>query len=172
MMASSEPVSALEEYQQTLRSGEAETTDFGSPEHGTVVELLMCDHLDLDHNDGPYIDAWDNGRATQIKACQVEHSNGGDDTVPGRWDAWSEGLIHLLADDGQYLLVVYDGDTDPADVDADDIGDYIRAWRFVDADEFGRVIEDDAWHDGNRASKGQRARVFWTEFFEGTEVEP
>jgi len=161
-----------EEVQQALRSGNFDTTDFGSPEHGQVVELLMCEHLGLTYADGPVADARDSDGHTpiQIKACQREHANGGDETVPGRWDAWSETLLHLLHDDGLYLLVVYDGDQDPAEVTPADLDDYVLAWKFVDAAEFGELIEPDAWHDGGRPSKGQRARVFWTDVFERDEV--
>lgn len=156
-----------EAVQQALRSGEFEATKFGSPEHGTVVELLMCEHLGLAHEDGTVADARaSDGRPIQVKACQDEHANGGDERVPGRWDAWSETLLHLLADGGMYLLVVYDGDQDPAEVGPGDFEEYVLAWEFVDAEEFGQLIEPDAWHDHNRPSKGQRARVFWTAVFD------
>lgn len=160
-----------EAVQEALRTGEFESTGFGSPEHGTVVELLMCEHLGLTFVDGPVVDARDSdGTPIQVKACQVEHSNGGDETVPGRWDAWSEALVHLLADGGMYLLVVYDGDVDPAEVRPEDFEDYVVAWRFLEAAEFGALIGPDSWHDGNRPSKGERARVFWTSVFDRDEV--
>lgn len=162
-----------EAVQQSLRNGEFDSTAFGSPEHGTVVELLMCEHLGLTFVDGAVADALDSdGGEWQIKACQLEHSNGGGQTVPGRWDAWSETLLHLLADDGGYLLVVYDGDMDPAEVTPDDFKDYVLAWRFVDAEEFGGLISPDSWHDGGRPSKGEKARVFWTDVFDREKVEP
>lgn len=160
-----------EAVQQSLRSGEFESTSFGSPEHGTVVELLMCEHLGLAFEDGAVADARDSdGTPVQIKACQRQHSNGGDETVPGRWDAWSETLIHLLADGGQYLLVVYNGDMDPAEVTPEDLDEYVLAWRFMDAEDFGGHIGTDAWHDGSRPSKGQKARVFWTDVFDGVDA--
>ena len=167
-----EPGDALAQYQSDLRTdGGHDRTAFGSPEHGTVVELLMCDRDGLDYTDGEHIDARRDGTSVQIKACQAEHANGGGKTVTGRWDAWSESLMHLLADDGEYLLVVYDGDVDPCDVDPEEIEDYVLASRYVDADEFGAAIDPDAWHDGQRPSKGDKARVFWTEFFDADEVE-
>jgi len=160
-----------ESVQQSLRTGEFDTTTFGSPEHGTVIELLMCEHLGLTFVDGPVADArTSDGTPVQIKACRREHSNGGDETVPGRWDAWSETLIHLLADDGQYLLVVYGGEHDPAEVTPDDMGEYVLAWKFVSAEEFGGLIGPDSWHDGSRAAKGEKARVFWTDVFEGVDA--
>lgn len=156
-----------ESVQQSLRSGEFDQTGFGSPEHGTVVELLMCEYLGLSYVDGPVADAHsEDGQPIQTKACRAEHSNGSGQTVPGRWDAWSETLLHLLADGGQYLLVVYDGSMDPAEVTPDDLDEYILAWRFVDAEDFGALIDPDAWHDGSRPSKGQRARIFWTDVFD------
>lgn len=160
-----------EHVQQSLQNGEFDTTSFGSPEHGTVVELLMCEHLGLTFEDGAFVDARDSdGTPIQIKACQREHSNGGDQTVPGRWDAWSKALVHLLADGGMYLLVVYDGDADPSEVSPDDMGDYILAWRFLTAEDFGALIPAKSWHDGNRPSKGRRARVFWTNVFDGVDA--
>lgn len=160
-----------ERIQQQIESGEYQTTEHGSPEHGEVIELLMCEHLGLDYEDGVAADARDSdGTPIQIKACRREHSNGGDETVPGRWDAWSESLVHLLHDGGQYLLVVYDGDTDPSAVGPDDLDGYVLAWRFVSAEDFGELIDPDAWHDGDRPSKGDRARVFWTDVFDAEEV--
>lgn len=156
-----------EAVQEALRAGEFESTDFGSPEHGAVVELLMCEHLGLTFEDGVATDArTDDGQAVQIKACRVEHSNGAEGTVPGRWDVWSEGLVHLLADDGMYLLVVYDGDFDPAEVGPEDFEEYVVAWRFVTAAEFGEIVSGYSWHDGQRPSKGRKARVFWTDVFD------
>ncbi|AFD02319.1 putative protein 38 [Haloarcula hispanica icosahedral virus 2] len=161
-------VESLADLQDRIESGEHATTEFGSPEHGKVVELLMCDYMGLDYEDGQFTDSrTSDGTPVQIKACQYEHSNGGDETVPGRWDAWSEALLHLLADDGQYLLVVYDGDIDPCEVDPEDFESYVLAWRFVSAEDFGALIDPDAWHDGNRPSKGQKARVFWSDVFDG-----
>ncbi|AGC65569.1 hypothetical protein K745_gp44 [Haloarcula hispanica virus PH1] len=161
-----------ESVQEAMRTGEFGTTDFGSPEHGAVVELLMCEHLGLTFVDGVSVDArTSEGEPVQIKACQLEHANGGDETVPGRWDAWSETLLHLLADDGQYLLVVYDGEMDPSEVSPDDLDDYILAWRFVSAVDFGGLIDPDAWHDGGRPSKGRKGRVFWTDVFDREKLE-
>lgn len=157
-----------EAVQESLRTGDFETTDFGSPEHGNVIELLMCEYLGLEYVDGASVDARDSdGRAWQIKACQEEHSNGGDQTVPGRWDVWSEGLVDLLHDNGGYLLVVYDDDVRPEDATVENLDEYVLAWKFMDADEFGGLIDTDSWHDGGRPSKGERARVFWTDVFDG-----
>jgi len=163
-------MSALTEYQDTLASDDHDSTAFGSPEHGTVVELLMCDYLGLDHVDGAAVDARDSdGTPIQIKGCRREHSNGGDETVPGRWDVWSETLLHLLADDGMYLLVVYNDDIEPLSVAPDNFEDYVLAWRFVSAVDFGALISPDSWHDGGREIKGDRARVFWTDVFDGVD---
>jgi len=52
----------------------------------------------------------------------------------------------------------------------DDLDEYVLAWRFVDADEFGALIGPDSWHDGNRPSKGKKARVFWTDVFDGVDA--
>jgi len=157
----------LQEVQTSLESGEFDRTGFGSPEHGAVIELLMADHFGFDWEDGRVADARDSdGIPIQIKACQVEHSNGGDRTTPGRWDAWRETLLHLLDENGMYLLVIYDGDVAPEDMTMDDI----VAWKFLVAEEFGSLIDDDAWHDHNRPSKGQRARVSWIHVFDRDEV--
>jgi len=160
----------LEDYQDALRSGDHEQTGFGSPEHGQVVELLMCDYLGLEYVDAEAADArTDDGTMVQIKACQREHENG-DGTVPGRWDAWSDSLLSLLYADGQYLLVVYDGESDAAEATVEDLDDYVLAWRFLGAEDFGELIGPDAWHDGGRPSKGNRARVFWTDVFDGVDA--
>jgi hypothetical protein len=160
-----------EEVQESLRTGTFERSGFGSPENGAIIELLMCEYLGLDYVDGTAADARDSdGTPIQIKACQRENSNGGDETVPGRWCAWSQSLLHLLADDGMYLLVVYDGEMDPAEVTPDQIDDYVLAWRFLTAQDFGALIDTDAWHDGGRPSKGDRARVFWTDVFDGVDA--
>jgi len=171
-MSTTEDVTERREHIQTkMRNGEFGTTDFGSPEHGCMVELLMCEYLGLSFTDGVVADArTSDGVPVQIKACQVEHSNGGDETVPGRWDAWIETLLHLLADDGQYLLVVYDGDVDPSEVTMDEFEDYVLAWRFMDAADFGALIGPDAWHDASRPSKGKKGRVFWTDVFDGVDA--
>ncbi|ALJ99705.1 hypothetical protein BGV91_gp42 [Haloarcula californiae icosahedral virus 1] len=171
MSATTTATERREAVQQSLRTGEFDQSGFGSPEHGSVVELLMCEYLGLTFVDGPVSDARaSDGTPIQIKACQREHSNGGGQTVPGRWDAWSETLLHLLADGGQYLLVVYDGDQDPAEVTPENLDEYVLAWRFMDADEFGAHIGPDAWHDGNRPSKGKKARVFWNRVFDGVDA--
>jgi hypothetical protein len=162
-----------ESVQEALRSGDFETTNFGSPENGRVIELLLCEHLDLEYVDSESVDALSSdGQHIQTKACRYEHANGGEERVPGRWDVWREGVLSLLHDDGLFLLAVYDGDVDPAEVDRDDLDDYILAWRFVEARDLGALIDADAWHDGGRPSKGQRARVFWTDVFDREEVEP
>ena len=120
--------------------------------------------------DGAVADAEDDdGERVQIKACRRRHSNGGDQTVPGRWDACEATLAELLVDGGKYLLVVYDGERDPAEVGLDDIGDYILAWRFVSAEEFSEIIDPGSWHEANRPSKGRKARVFWSDVFDGVD---
>lgn len=168
MSVESDAADRRETVQESLRTGEFETTSFGSPEHGTVIELLMCEYLGLTYVDGESVDGLDSdGRSWQIKACREEHSNGGDETVPGRWDVWSEGLLDLLHDDGGYLLVVYDGDVRPEDASVENLDEYVLAWKFVDAAEFGGHIDPGAWHEANRPSKGRRARVFWTDLFDG-----
>lgn len=166
MSSALDPAEEREAIQQSLRTGEFDSTAFGSPENGRVVELLMCEHLDLDVVDGPVADARDSdGTPIQIKACQREHANGGGETVPGRWDVWSEPLLRLMADGGRYLLVVYDGDQDPAEVTHADLEDYILAWRVVTADAVGFLVDTNAWHEANRPSKGRKARIFWTDVF-------
>lgn len=159
----------LDRLQQQIVDGEIEQTSFGSPEHGRLVELMMCDYFGLEHTDLSDSDARDSdGRKWQIKGCRVEHSNGGDTTTPGRWDVWSDPLVSLLHDDGGYLLVVYNGDIEPGEVTRERFDDYILAWKFVDAADFGALIDPGAWHDGNR-DKGSKARLSWPHVFDGVQ---
>jgi len=156
------------DYQAALDAvDDHEAGRFGAPDHGRLVERLVCERRDLAHEDGTAADARDvDGTPIQIKACRREHSNGATETVPGRWDAWSDGLLHLLADDGEYILVVYDGSFDAQDLTPEDVDDYLLASARLDAVTFGELVDGAAWHDHNRPSKGQRARVFWTAVFD------
>jgi len=144
---------------------------FGAPEHGAALETVACDVNGWEYVDGASADARNaDGDGVQVKGCRVEHSNGGDETVPGRWDCWSEPLLHLLHDGGYYLVLVYDGEVDPDDMDADRCDEYVLASRLLTAQEFGQLIDPDSWHDAHR-DKGQRARVPWTSVFDREDVE-
>jgi len=147
-----------------------EQARFGAPEHGEAIERVACERFGMEWIDGPNADGrTSDGIPVQIKACRVEHANGDDTTVPGRWDCWRDPLLSLLYDDGQYLLIVYDEDVDPEEATADDWDEYVLAASWLDAQEFGGLIGPDSWHDAHR-DKGQRARVPWTRVFEDSEV--
>ena len=144
----------------------------GAPEYGEAVELALCELEDLDHTDGAHADARDeDGTQLQIKGTQRWVDNG-DGRCRGRVTVWSEPLLSLLCDGGEYLVALYDADEfdpaedDPEDVDAEAfISEYVR----VSPETVGELA-DGSWVEGHRPEKGEKGRFRWAELDELAEA--
>ena len=164
-----------ETVQEQLETGEFDRQPFGSPEYGTVFELLACERYALEWIDGPIADAvTEAGDRVQIKACRLTHSNGPGRTAHGRWDLWRDTVDELLPDDEDdadewFLLGVYSGDVDPSDVTLDEWDEFVHQHALLHASEVAARIPRDAWHEAHRG-KGERARLSWPHVFDEDEV--
>jgi len=121
-------------------------------EYGERIEEWAAEYYGLDLVDGTHIDArGEGGEPVQIKGCQRWVSNGPDERVRGRWRVWSGTLIYLL-DEGMYLLVVYDDESEFS----------VEASRWVEPELLGEYCAG-KWYGGHRPSKGDSAKLRWNE---------
>lgn len=147
-----------------------------APDYGEAVEYALADKYDMEREDGSFTDARDgDGRPLQFKGTRPTISNGSKNR-DGCLTVWSQELLHILADGGNYLAALYDPAAfDPTEYDPneDDIGDYVDVDEFLLAEKFltPEDVADAAynyWGDAHRESKGQRARIPWSQLLDYT----
>lgn len=131
----------------------------GLPTWGELVERWCCEHLGLRRKNGPNFDArTSDGTPVQIKGTQRRIENGNDYGTKGRFRLWSGPLLHLLADEGTYLFVLYDPEADP------ESEAFVERYAYRDPVTVGELA-DGSWYDGHRSNKGRTAKVSWPEVF-------
>jgi|GEM_PF-3046424 len=143
-------------------------TNGGAPTYGDDVEIAVAERFHLELIDAPFYDAratgdtpkLEAGTPIQIKGTQEKIRNGYDQHgnqqyTSGRLTFWREELLDLLADDGRYIVSVYQEDRDPA---ASNFLTHIRA---LTPEQVGEAAAG-GWHAAHRPVKGERAKVTWT----------
>lgn len=134
----------------------AATTNGGAPTWGDAVERWAAEHLGLSLEDASSFDARTaDGTPTQVKGCREQV--GDEYPRSGRFRLWSEELVHLLADDGLYLFVLYDEEADPSMLE------FAERFKLVPASTAGELAGG-YWSAGShRPGKGRQAKVPWRE---------
>lgn len=151
----------------SARSASSETNG-GAPTFGDDVETAIAERFSLQLIDAPFYDAratadtpkLEAGTPIQIKGTQEKIRNGygpkGNQAyTAGRLTFWREELLELLADDGRYVVTVYDGSKNS------DVSGFISHLRALTPEQVGTAA-DGSWHPAHRPSKGDRAKVTWT----------
>lgn len=146
-----------------------------APHFGDLVQDWACDRFDMEFHDKSHYDALrPDGTKVEVRGAQVWIQNGycnGDPTrTRGRFKFWSASHDDLAADDGVYLLIVYET------VENDDGEDEINvlAFRWVNPATITEVVGD-CWYDvrsnPRTATKGDPYRLSWSHIFQNGEVE-
>lgn len=139
-----------------------------APTLGDLVEEWACERFDMEYVDEPHYDALDDDTKVEVKGAQVWIQNGYKNGKPmrtrGRWKFWKASHADLIADDGDYLLVVYE--EDDGDITA-------LAHQRVKAATITEYVGD-CWYDvrsnPRTASKGNPYRLSWAKVFDHDEV--
>lgn len=149
------------------------STNGKAPTYGDHVEVAVAKRFDLELIDAPFYDARATnetpklkfGTPVQIKGTQSKIRNGYDANgnqkyTAGRLTFWREELLHLLEDDGRYVVAVYDDDRQAGEKG------FLDGIRALTPKEVGEVAGD-SWHPAHRPSKGERAKVNWKRILGG-----
>ena len=153
-------------------SSATETAANGNaPTWGDLVEDWVGDAFGLEYVDESYYDFLDDdGTKVETKGAQVwinnGYRNGKQQRTRGRFKFWSGSHDELVAEDGDYILVVYEEDDD-GDIN-------VLAVQRVKAATVTEFVGG-CWYDVRSnprvASKGDPYRLSWSKVFPLSEVE-